>query len=221
MCKKQFLLSENILFLSSCNPHIAVLEKYSTLQIVISTIQTRRQTSTPNLTFCGIYFIDIQDRVCQSATMNNQLLIKTASMKQRISRRLLSLGVLLILLGFLSGLLIPILANPRMGLSSHIEGVMSGMLLILMGIIWPRLSLGDRAMKVTSLLLIYGAYANWANPLLAAAWAAGGSMMPMASMGLKGTPVQEMVIGILSISLALALLIGNSHVLWGLRGEDH
>jgi hydroxylaminobenzene mutase len=153
--------------------------------------------------------------------MNNQLLIKTASMKQRISRRLLSLGVLLILLGFLSGLLIPILANPRMGLSSHIEGVMSGMLLILMGIIWPRLSLGDRAMKVTSLLLIYGAYANWANPLLAAAWAAGGSMMPMASMGLKGTPVQEMVIGILSISLALALLIGISHVLLGLRGEDH
>jgi len=152
--------------------------------------------------------------------MNNQRLIKTASMKQRISRRLLSLGVLLILLGFLSGLLIPILANPRMGLSSHVEGVMSGMLLILMGIIWPRLSLGDRAMKVTSLLLIYGAYANWANPLLAAAWAAGGSMMPMASMGLKGTPVQEMVISILSISLALALLTGISHVLWGLRGED-
>ncbi len=142
-------------------------------------------------------------------------------MKQRISRRLLSLGVLLILLGFLSGLLIPMLANPRMGLSSHIEGVMSGMLLILMGIIWPRLNLDDRAMKITSLLLIYGAYANWVNPLLAAAWAAGGSMMPMASMGLKGTPAQEMVISILSVSLALALLIGVSLVLWGLRGEDH
>ena len=153
--------------------------------------------------------------------MNNQRLIKTASMKQRISRRLLSLGVLLILLGFLSGLLIPILANPRMGLSSHVEGVMSGMLLILLGIIWPRLRLGDRAMKVTSLLLIYGAYANWANPLLAAAWAAGGSMMPMASMGLMGTPVQEMVIGILAVSLVLALLTGISLVLWGLRGEDN
>jgi hypothetical protein len=95
------------------------------------------------------------------------------------------------------------------------------MLLILLGIIWPRLCLGDRAMKVTSLLLIYGAYANWANPLLAAAWAAGGSMMPMASMGLKGTPVQEMVIGILAVSLVLALLTGLSNVLWGLRGEDN
>jgi (hydroxyamino)benzene mutase len=144
----------------------------------------------------------------------------TSGLKQRISRRLLSLGVLLLLLGLVSGLLIPILANPRMGLSSHVEGVMSGMLLILMGIIWPKLCLGDRSMKITSLLLIYGAYANWANPLLAAAWAAGGSMMPMASHGLKGTPVQEMVIGILSVSLVLALLTGISHVLWGLRGED-
>ena len=145
----------------------------------------------------------------------------TASMKQRLSRRLISSGVLLLLVGLLSGLLVPILANPRMGLSSHVEGVMSGMLLIIMGLIWPRLRLGDRAMKATSWLLIYGAYANWANPLLAAAWAAGGTMMPMASHGLKGTPVQEMVIGILAVSLALALLTGISLVLWGLRGEDN
>jgi (hydroxyamino)benzene mutase len=144
----------------------------------------------------------------------------SASMKERISGRLQSLGVVLLLLGLVSGLLIPILANPRMGLSSHVEGVMSGMLLILMGIIWPRLRMGDRAMKVTSVLLIYGAYANWANPLLAAVWAAGGSMMPMASMGLKGTPAQEMIIGILAVSLVLALLTGICHVLWGLRGKD-
>jgi (hydroxyamino)benzene mutase len=115
-------------------------------------------------------------------------------------------------------LLIPVLANPRMGLTSHVEGIMSGMLLVVMGLIWPRLSLGSRAMTAASWLLIYGAYANWANPLLAAAWAAGGSMMPMASNGLKGTPVQEMIIGILSVSLALALLIGIPLVLWGLRG---
>jgi (hydroxyamino)benzene mutase len=144
----------------------------------------------------------------------------TATMKQQISRRLMRLGALLFLLGLFTGLLIPILANPRMGLSSHVEGVMSGILLIIMGLIWPRIRLSDGAMRVTGWLLIYGAFANWANPLLAAAWAAGGSMMPMASKGLKGTPVQEMVIGILSVSLALALITGISHVLWGLRGED-
>jgi hydroxylaminobenzene mutase len=143
-----------------------------------------------------------------------------ASMKQRLSRRLIRLGILLFLLGLLSGLLIPFLANPRMGLSSHVEGVMSGMLLIIIGLIWPMLRLGGGAMKVTSWLLIYGTYVNWANPLLAAAWAAGGSMMPMASKGLKGTPLQELLINILAVSLALALLTGISHGLWGLRGED-
>ncbi len=144
----------------------------------------------------------------------------TASMKQRLSGRLISLGVLLLLVGLLSGLLVPILANPRMGLASHVEGVMSGMLLIIMGLIWPRLRLGNRAMMATSWLLIYGAYANWANPFLAAVWAAGGSMMPMASKGLKGTPLQELLISILAVSLVIALLTGICHVLWGLRGED-
>jgi hypothetical protein len=33
-------------------------------------------------------------------------------------------------------------------------------------------------------------------------------------------PVQEMIIGILSVSLALALLTGISHLLWRLRGKD-
>ena len=107
----------------------------------------------------------------------------TSSMKECLSKRLVRLGVLLLLLGLLSGLLIPVLANPRMGLTSHVEGVMSGMLLIIMGLVWPRLRLSNRAMMVTSWLLIYGTYANWANPLLAAAWAAGGTMMPMASRG--------------------------------------
>jgi (hydroxyamino)benzene mutase len=144
--------------------------------------------------------------------------MNASGLKQDLSKRLMRLGVLLILLSLLTGLLIPVLANPRMGLTSHVEGIMSGMLLVIMGLIWTRLSLGSGAMAAASWLLIYGAYANWANPLLAAAWAAGGSMMPMASNGLKGTPVQEIIIGILSVSLALALLIGIPLVLWGLRG---
>jgi (hydroxyamino)benzene mutase len=144
----------------------------------------------------------------------------TSGMKQVLSRRLMRLGVLLILLSLLTGLLIPVLANPRMGLTSHVEGVMSGMLLVVMGLVWPRLNLGGRAMSAASWLLIYGAYANWANSLLAAAWAAGGSMMPMAANGLKGTPVQETIISILSVFLALALLAGIPIVLWGLRGAS-
>ncbi|HVN71321.1 MAG TPA: hypothetical protein VMU10_04795 [Desulfomonilia bacterium] len=49
------------------------------------------------------------------------------------SGHLMFLEVLLLLLGLLSGLPIPFFANPRMGLSGHVEGVMSGMLLIIIG----------------------------------------------------------------------------------------
>jgi hypothetical protein len=59
----------------------------------------------------------------------------------RMGHRLIQLGVFLFLLGLLGGFAIPFLANPRMGLASHLEGVMNGMLLVLLGLIWPRLTL--------------------------------------------------------------------------------
>ena len=39
---------------------------------------------------------------------------------------LLQLGILLFLIGLLTGFVIPKLANPRMGLASHLEGVLNG-----------------------------------------------------------------------------------------------
>lgn len=142
------------------------------------------------------------------------------TLKGKLSHRLVRLGILLFLLGLVSGLLVPILANPRMGLSSHLEGVMSGMFLVVLGLVWPRLKLGQAALKATFFLAVYGAFANWANTLLAAAWAAGGSMMPMAAKGLMGTPIQEMAIGFGATSLSLAFLATCCLVLWGLRGGE-
>ena len=55
--------------------------------------------------------------------------------------RLLRLGVLLFLLGLLTGFAIPALTNPRMGLTSHLEALMNGMFLVLLGLLWPRLAL--------------------------------------------------------------------------------
>jgi hydroxylaminobenzene mutase len=144
----------------------------------------------------------------------------TVLLREILSQRLTRSGVLLLMLGLLTGLFVPKFANPRMGLSSHVEGVMSGMMLIILGFIWPKLWLKPAAMKTAHWLAVYGAYANWVNPLIAAAWDAGGSMMPGASKGKKGTPTQEMVITILSVSLVLALLPAVFLVLWGLRRND-
>jgi hypothetical protein len=51
------------------------------------------------------------------------------------AHRLLQFGVLLFLLGLLSGFVTPALANPRMGLSSHLEGVMNGTFLVILGLL--------------------------------------------------------------------------------------
>ena len=77
------------------------------------------------------------------------------------SRILLAAGAVLFLLGLLSGLAVPAMTNPRMGLSGHLEGVMNGMFLIVVGLAWARLGLAARARAVTAWCLLYGSYANW------------------------------------------------------------
>ncbi len=65
------------------------------------------------------------------------------------SNKLIFSGILLFLIGLVIGLLVPIFANPRMGVSSHIEGVMNGMFLTMLGLIWHKLDLSDRWLKIT------------------------------------------------------------------------
>ena len=81
---------------------------------------------------------------------------------------LIQLGVLLFLLGLFVGLAVPALTNPRMGLASHLEGIINGILLIGLGAIWHRLVLSTLWLKGLFALLIYGTFANWLATLLAA-----------------------------------------------------
>ncbi|MRR14177.1 hydrogenase, partial [archaeon] len=94
--------------------------------------------------------------------------MEKTTLEKNHSRGMIRLGAVLVLMGLFSGLLVPHLANPRMGLSSHMEGVMSGLLLMVIGTVWPKLRLGGAARKAACFSLIYGAFTNWANTLLAA-----------------------------------------------------
>jgi len=107
-----------------------------------------------------------------------------------------------------------------MGLSSHLEGVMNGIFLVVLGSIWPRLRLSRLALTITFWLAMYGAYISWATTLSAAAWGAGQAMLPIAAAGHKGTALQEAIINFGLSSLVLAMLVTCVIVLWGLRGAD-
>ncbi len=128
---------------------------------------------------------------------------------------LLQLGIVLFLIGLLTGFVVPKLANPRMGLASHLEGVMNGMFLVILGLLWPRLDLSHAWLVATFCLAIYGTFANWLATLLAAAWGAGASM-PIAAPGRRGSPRQEAVINFLLVSLSLAVVAASVLVIVGL-----
>lgn len=74
---------------------------------------------------------------------------------------LFKLGLVLFVIGLLTGFAIPALKNPRMGLTSHLEGVLNGMFLALLGLLWPHVHL-PHAWGITAVVLIvYSAFANW------------------------------------------------------------
>ncbi len=133
-----------------------------------------------------------------------------------MTRRLLQLGMLLFLLGLLTGFAMPLFENPRMGLSSHLEGVLNGLFLLLLGLLWPALALSRRQAGVAFGLVIYASFANWAATLMAALWGAGHSM-PIAAPGIQGLAWQEGLIDLLLYSLSFAMLVVCGMVLWGLR----
>jgi (hydroxyamino)benzene mutase len=130
------------------------------------------------------------------------------------SDRLLFLGILLFLFGLLIGLFIPMMTNPRMGLSSHLEGIMNGMFLVVLGLIWNNLLLNDKWLTSAFWLTLYGSFANFAVVSLAAISGAG-KMMPIAG-GKEGTSVIEGLISFLLISLSLAMIFVCLVVLTGL-----
>ena len=138
---------------------------------------------------------------------------------QQTARRLIQLGILLFLLGLLTGFAIPVLENPRMGLSSHLEGTLNGMFLILAGLIWPKLHLPATAQRIGFGLLVFGTFVNWGTTFLAALWGAGSDMMPFAGAGLVGAAWQEALIKAGLISLSLAMVAASGLLFWGMRGR--
>lgn len=129
---------------------------------------------------------------------------------------LLQLGIALFLLGLLTGFAIPKLKSPRMGLSGHLEGVMNGMFLVILGLLWELLDLSEAWLTITFWLAIYGTFANWLAVLLAAIWGAG-SMMVVAGQGHQASAGREGVVRFFLVTVSLAMVAVCAIIIVGLR----
>jgi len=132
--------------------------------------------------------------------------------------RLCRHGALLFVLGLVNGALVSGFVNSRMGLSAHLAGVQNGMVLLIFGLVWQRLSLSARAGRIAELASIFSMYAIWAALLLAALFGTS-RVTPIAGAGFEGAAWQEgLVAGLLS-SGAAGILLGAGLVFQGLRAN--
>jgi hydroxylaminobenzene mutase len=103
-----------------------------------------------------------------------------------------------------------------MGVSSHIEGVLNGIFLIVLGLTWHKIALSDKWLKITFWLAVYGTFANWFGILIAAIFNAG-KMLGVIANGQEGSPFEEGIVTFSLISLSVAMLILCVTILIGLR----
>lgn len=134
-------------------------------------------------------------------------------------QRLLQSGILLFLFALLVGLAVSRFPVPRLGLSAHLLGIMQGIFLMVIGVLWPKLRLRPMMLRVGAWLAVYGCFAAWSANVLAGLWGAGNTMLPMAAGAARGSALQEIIIATGLRSAALALIAVAILILWGLRSR--
>lgn len=141
-------------------------------------------------------------------------------MQSQTARKLIASGAVLFLLGLLTGFVIPNFVNPRMGLASHLEGVMNGTFLIALGAAWSHITLSRHLETVSFWLILYGTYANWAFISLAAIFGTS-EMTPIAGAGYSGSAMQEQLVTIGLVTVGLTMVVGSAIVVYGLMRRHH
>ena len=122
---------------------------------------------------------------------------------------LLALGLVLFLLGLLTGLVVPVMKNPRMAVASHMQGMTNGPFLIVIGVMWPHVDLPHALKIVTVVLAVYGTYANWLATQLGSLWGAGHKFAPGAAGEHRAGVAQERAVDLLLMTLAPAMVVAT------------
>jgi hydroxylaminobenzene mutase len=135
------------------------------------------------------------------------------------NRRLMWHGMLLFLLGLVTGFAEPRFANIRMGLAAHLEGVMNGTFLIALGAIWNEVQLPSPAKTVAYWTLLYGTYVNWFVTMLAAVFGTA-ALSPITAVGHSGQAWQETLVTAGFMSVGVVIVISSALILWGLRARS-
>ena len=128
-------------------------------------------------------------------------------------------GVLLFLLGLLTGFAIPRCRSPRLGLSAHLTGVQSGTFLLALGLVWPRLSMSPAWSSILADGTWASLYMVWLSLLLAAIFGAGRGL-PIAGGGITTTVARQTAVTVLMVvgSFGIVLAVAGLLITWRWQG---
>jgi len=132
-----------------------------------------------------------------------------------VKRSLIWHGMLLFLLGLLTGLAEPQFKNIRMGLAAHLEGVMNGTFVIALGAVWHELRLSSRWNATAYWAALWGTYGNWVFTTLAAVFGTA-ALSPLTGAHVA-KPWQEIVVTTGFFSVAIAIVGCLVMMLIGMR----
>jgi len=136
-------------------------------------------------------------------------------MQTSVDLRLARHGVIVLLLGLLTGFLIAGFHNRRLGDVAHLVGLIGGFGLIALGLLWPRLNLGRFWSTAAVWMTALSMYLSWAGAALRGGLGSGPDHM---GASVLGSPVLWDRVGGLALSAGAWLsLLATLIVLFGLR----
>ena len=102
-------------------------------------------------------------------------------------------GAVLFLIGLLQGAFVQSFLNPRMALSAHLTAVQSGTTLMILGVVWPGVTLAAWLDAAARWTIVLGFYGLWVGLTLSAATGAGVAL-PIAGAGYSAEAGVESVV---------------------------
>ena len=134
---------------------------------------------------------------------------------EEVSSTLSFMGVLLFLLGLLTGFGIPKFRSPRIGLSAHLDAIESGLGLIAFGLLLLHLRISIGWASVIGHTMWISLYVLWLGLVVGAVFGTGRSI-PIAGAGLVAKPWQEnAAVTLISVgSIGAILAIGALLAQW-------
>lgn len=133
-----------------------------------------------------------------------------------ISQQLLVLGALLFLIGLLQGAIVQLFHSPRLALSAHIAAVQNGIVLLVLGLLWSRMSLSSIQERIAYRSAVAGMYLIWIGFTLAAMTGAS-LVLKFAGAGYSASEIWEIVVGLTIYVGSGASIVSALLVLVGLR----